>query len=125
MVGLLAIGFSGGFFTHLQLTRHHLEQIKKEATIPGFKERLFHVIGAGEEQRKQLEPIVNKYAERMGQVHSDIRIQRKNILDSLRQELSPQLSAKQMKRLERFAHRHLMPPPHKRKKMQGQEKMPH
>ena len=52
MIGLIAIGFVGGFFTHAQLTKKHLHQVAKEATLMGFENRLFRVIGADENQNR-------------------------------------------------------------------------
>ncbi len=125
MVGLVAIGFAGGFFTHAQLTQHHLNQVAKEATIMGFEDRLFKVIGVEEEQRKRLEPIVKEYAQRMGKIHTDIHHDRKGTLDSLHHALQSELTEQQMERLGRFIHRQLRMRPDHDKKMQRRKKIDH
>ena len=124
MIGLVAIGFIGGYFTHAQMTKQHLRQVAREATIPGFEERLFRVLGLDEEQRKRLSPIVQEYAQQLHGVHSHVHQEREEILKSLRVAIKDELNDRQQERLERFLHRHSIFRPGERK-LHHREKKPH
>ena len=125
MIGLVAIGFAGGFFTHAQLTRHHLKQVVKERTIPGFEERLFRVVRLTDEQKEKLSPVVKEFAKDLHRIHSHTRIDRKEVFDSLQVVLEDELTDKQMERFRRFIHRHLMERGPHEKKMHHREKKSH
>ncbi len=125
MIGLIAIGFAGGFFTHAQLTKKHLRQVAMERTLGGFEERLFRIVKASDEQQERLSKIVREYSESLHRIHAHTIQERKQVFDSLRVALQDELNEEQLKRLEEFIHRHLIfRSPHE-KKLHHREKMPH
>ena len=124
MIGLVAIGFVGGFFTHAQLTKKHLLQVAKERTLGGFEERLFRIVRASDEQQERLSKVVREYSESLHRIHAHAIQDRKQVFDSLRDAMKKELDEEQMKRLEEFIHRHLIFRAHREEKMHRREKMP-
>ena len=116
MIGLMAIGFVGGFYTHRTISKNVVQKVARLREAPGFQAHLYKMLQPTETQKEELAPILEKYAERMGTFHRQIRHERHHILDSMHQEILPYLDEKQKERLERFGKRFPhAPPPHQKK----------
>jgi len=102
MLSLVIIGFAGGFFTHRYLMQQKIEAIKKQGVHRGFQEHLFRVIDADEKQREKLEPLLQKFAEKLGTIYHGMRAQRAAIMDSLEVALAPELTEVQNEQLREF-----------------------
>jgi DNA replicative helicase MCM subunit Mcm2 (Cdc46/Mcm family) len=102
MIVLVAIGFAGGFFTQRILAQRHIERVIEVGTPRGMADHLFHMIDADEEQRKQLTPIIDGYANKVHQETRTYREMRRSLMDSLRTEINPFLKEDQKEKLQEF-----------------------
>lgn len=106
MIGLVAIGFAGGFFTHRSMAKSHFERVARTGTPMGFQERLLdEVLKVDDAQRANLEPIVKEFGRKMGELHKGIRVERGALMDSLCTVISQDLREDQKERLQKFAKR--------------------
>jgi len=105
MVGLVLLGFFGGFFTHRSMTRSHFKRVVRLGTERGFSDHLYRVLAVDSLQRQALDPIVERYAHRMEAHFEQSRRERRAILDSLQSEMDTLLNPDQRQRLERFLRR--------------------
>jgi hypothetical protein len=108
IAGLLAIGFTAGFFTHRYAVQQRIERVARMRFAAGFENHLFRVIRAEAQQREELRPIVDKYAQRVAEEFNNHNKKRRSIIDSMYQEIRPFLSEAQLERLENF-HRRFRP----------------
>lgn len=105
VIGLVGIGFISGFFTHRYITQQHLHKISEMRFAKGFKNHLFQVIQADEQQQDTLSPIVEDYAHKIAQIHHQSRMQRKLLVDSLHEKIKPYLNPAQIEELDEFGRR--------------------
>lgn len=105
IVGLLALGFVGGFFTHRQVTIRQVQKVREIGQAPGFQRHLLDFLEPNAEQRKQLEPIIGRYAEQMGEQWREHRQERRVLVESMHQEIKPLLTGEQIQKLEDFSKR--------------------
>lgn len=105
MVGLIAIGFAAGFFTHRQITVKQINKIADMRFATGFKRSLYRVIGAGDQQRDTLAPIVDDYSQRIAAELRESRERHREMLDSMYEAIKPHLSEEQRKELQYFNRR--------------------
>ncbi|MCB0629508.1 MAG: hypothetical protein R2824_11975 [Saprospiraceae bacterium] len=103
VVGLLALGFIGGFFTHRQVTIKQVQQVREIAQERGFQRHLLDFIEPTPDQREQLEPIIQRYAKQMGKQMMEHRQERQILIDAMHDEIKPLLSDGQLKKLDDFA----------------------
>ncbi len=128
LVLLFLMGVATGWFVHSQLTRQHLERIRRMGSERGFVEQFYRVVQPDSAQRTRIEPLIEEFAR---QTEADIKAFRqtqRNRLDSLTKALEPILTPEQKERFERmkrYMHRrrskpgkrgadapkHPMPPP--------------
>ena len=105
VIGLLALGFIGGFFTHRQVTIQRVEKIREIGQPRGFQRHLLDFIEPDAAQREQLEPIIRRYAGRMGEQWKTHRQERRALVDAMHEEIKPLLSEEQLKKLDEFSRR--------------------
>lgn len=105
VVGLLALGFVGGFFTHRQVTIQQVQKVREIGQERGFQRHLLNFLDPSEEQRKQLEPIINRYAKEMGTQMRTHRQERKEVVDAMHKEIKPLLTDEQLQKLDDFSTR--------------------
>ena len=105
VIGLLTIGFAGGFLTHRSLTVDKIKKVRELGKPRGFQDGLFRLIEASETQRKQIEPIVREYGKRMGDLQKECGQERRVMMDSMHAEMQPFLNPDQIEKLEDFSKR--------------------
>jgi hypothetical protein len=91
IIATLIIGFIIGFLTNGQLTKSRIQSFVKMGTSDGFKNRLYHVIRPDELQRAEIDPILEKYAEKIHESVVKSREEMSIIGDEMMEELEPLL----------------------------------
>lgn len=105
IIGLLAIGFTAGFFTHRQVTVQQIKKVREIGQAPGFERHLLRFLAPPPEQRQQLEPIIQRYARQMGDQRREHRQELKTLVESMHREIKPLLTPEQVKKLDEFSRR--------------------
>lgn len=101
IAGTLIIGFIIGFLTNGFLTRQKFESFVRQGSHDAFKYRMMEIIHPDESQVKDIEPILEKFAE---EAHDNIEAskqQMKELHEALMDDLKPYLNRDQLERLER------------------------
>ncbi len=106
IAALIGIGFLGGFYTHRYLSTQKIERIARMRSAEGFREGIFTVVDASEEQRQQLAPIIDRYSKAMGRSHREWRRSLHALVDSMHQEIYPYLDEAQRDELNTFNRRY-------------------
>lgn len=102
---LVVVGFAAGFFTHRALSVKRIQRVAQLRSSAGFEENLFRIIQPSAEQRAQLSPIVQRYANQIADNNQESRRRQKELIDSMHLEIKPLLSAEQVEQLDRFSRR--------------------
>lgn len=105
VIGLLALGFIGGFFTHRQVTIQHVQKVREIGQAPGFQRHLLRFLEPDAAQREQLEPIISRYAQQMGEQWRTHRQERRVLVEAMHEEIKPLLSEEQIQKLDEFSRR--------------------
>lgn len=105
MLSLVLIGFIAGFYTHRYATRKKMRHVAEMRFAHGFQEHLFKKIQASPEQREQMLPFVENYAGKIASIHKASRAQRKKLIDSLYEEITPFMREDQVEQLFHFSKR--------------------
>lgn len=105
IIGLLALGFIGGFFTHRQVTIQQVKKVREIGQAPGFQRHLLQYLEPDTEQQEQLEPIISRYAQQMGEQWREHRAERKTLVDAMHEEIKPLLTDEQLQKLDDFSKR--------------------
>jgi hypothetical protein len=124
VTSLLGVGFVVGFYAHRYVVDKKIEKVAELRFARGFQMHLFDRIGVDEEQKTQLAPIVEKYAQQMGKESRDSRQRRREIMDSLYKEIKPLMSEEQIARLEDFSRRFRQKERDRREKMPEKRRRP-
>ncbi|PHN03123.1 hypothetical protein [Flavilitoribacter nigricans] len=105
IIGLLSLGFVGGFFTHRQVTIQQVQKVREIGQAPGFQRHLLQFLEPSADQREQLEPIISRYAQQMGEQWREHRAERKVLVDAMHEEIKPLLTSDQLQKLDDFSKR--------------------
>ena len=112
VVGLLLIGFTGGFLTNRYLVQQKVHQLRRLSNGEGFGEMFLKRIDANAEQAAELREVLQAYGPQfreMGKTHRQERLQ---LADSLFQTLTPLLTEEQLRESTRWR-RMLVKAPHR------------
>ncbi len=125
IVATLLIGFVLGFLTNGQLTRQRFQRFVHQGSYEGFKVRVMDIIRPDQKQIKVIEPILDKYAEKVEESVSTSRLELKSLHEEMLNELKPYLDTQQLARLEHVHQKfergwkmHRQGPPHDRPRHQ-------
>jgi len=99
LLGTLTIGLVLGFLVSGNLTDRKLEKFIRWGSEEGFKEMIYESIEPTEEQRLGIDPIIEKYAKRNGELQESWRKEHGSIMRAFREEVSPLLNAEQLEKL--------------------------
>ena len=125
ILATLIIGFFIGFLTNGQITRYKLNRFVSQGSYDAFKFRMMDVIRPDMDQIKDIEPILDKYAQK---AHETLEISKENMKElheNLLEDLKPYLNEEQIERLDRTQNRYKRvwerrrgkgPPPHRMKR---------
>lgn len=105
VIGLVLIGFVGGFYAHRQMSKHFMKSVMEMRQPKGFQEHFYSRIEATDVQREELKPIVEDYAARIGEQHRTFRKARHQLIDSMHTEVKPILTTAQVEKLDQFSRR--------------------
>lgn len=105
IIGLLALGFVGGFFTHRQVTIQKVQKVREIGQARGFQRHLLDFLEPTAEQRAELQPIIERYADQMGEQWKAHRQERRALVEAMHQEIKPLLTESQIERLDEFSRR--------------------
>lgn len=105
IVGLLLIGFAGGFYAHRMVTMQKLEEIRELGRAPNFERHFFESINATPEQREQLDPIIAKHSTQMAAFLQESREKRRALMQELHHAVKPHLTAEQVEKMKKFSRR--------------------
>lgn len=106
IISLVGIGFVGGFYTNRLLVKQKIDRVANMRYADGLKQSLFEKINATPEQRKQISPAIEKYADKIATKYIDFRVERHASMDSLRSNIKHLLDPKQQEELETFCDRY-------------------
>ena len=124
VIGLVLIGFIGGFYAHRQMSMHFIQNVMEMRQPKGFQEQFFKRANISEEQQEKIQPIVEGYSNRLGNLHREFRENRHQLIDSMRSEINPHLLPEQIKQMERFSRRFRKGEKKMRKRFKEREKKP-
>ncbi len=102
MVSLIGVGFVAGFYTNRYLVKQKINRLVNMRYADGLKQSIFEKINATPEQKEQLSPAIEKYADKVALIYQESRMLRREMMDSLRAQARPFLHSEQMKELESF-----------------------
>jgi len=100
----IIIGFVIGFMVNAQLVRKKVDNMVKLGMEDGFRHRVIYMIHPDEDQMKEINPIIDKYARINAELTRDFGGQLKNQLNAFYDELSPYLTPEQKERLKQIEH---------------------
>ncbi|HMO38817.1 MAG TPA: hypothetical protein PKC76_05465 [Saprospiraceae bacterium] len=106
LVSLVSMGFVAGFHTNRYLVKQKISRVANMRYADGLKQSIFAKINASEEQRRQIAPAIEKYADKVALVYQESRLLRRSLMDSLRAEVKPFLHEEQTNALETFCDRY-------------------
>lgn len=106
IVGLLGIGFLGGFYTHRAITIDKINRVAKLRERGGFAKHLINRLQPTPDQKEQLKPIIDQYAVEISAIHKGCKSKRIVLLDSLGMKMQPILSEEQMHNFKEFTKRY-------------------
>lgn len=105
ILGLLLIGFIGGFFAHRILVEQQIRKLSGKRTARGIEHIFQKTIRPEEEQTATLEPLLEKYALRLSEISQVYHQQRLEVYDSLNIEVRPLLTPDQQERFDEMIDR--------------------
>jgi uncharacterized protein YneF (UPF0154 family) len=109
MIGLVAIGFTGGIFFHRMITTKKIAEARHITREEGFVHHLMQQIEADNTQQQQIEPILRKYGRQIHRIHVEGIEKRIALVDTMLLEIQPLLTLEQQqliqKRVQRFRNR--------------------
>lgn len=105
MLGLVLIGFFAGFFLHRHLTHLHLERVSESGTAEGFREQFYSIIQPTNEQKQQIQPLIEDHIEKMRNLNREFRDNRTVLINDLHHHLEHHLDTHQMERFKEFSRR--------------------
>lgn len=104
--GLLIIGFTAGFFTNRELMKRHIQKVGAIGGGPRMETHIFTAIGASDDQKEELGPIIQSYGKELGNLWRESRNNRRSIMDEMFAEIKPKLEADQQTKLVEFRKRY-------------------
>jgi len=104
--GLLIIGFTAGFFTNRELMKRHIQKVGAIGGGTRMETHIFTAIGASDDQKEELGPIIQKHGKELGELWRESRQNRKSIMDAMFAEIKPKLDADQQTKLVDFRKRY-------------------
>lgn len=96
ILGTVLISFLSGFLVSGVIHHHKIKSIIQCADKDGFVKMIYKKIDASEEQKTQLDPILQKYSEKSSTYFNML----KTVVDSMRIEIEPYLTPEQKQKLE-------------------------
>jgi hypothetical protein len=105
ILGLLLIGFIGGFFAHRMLMEQQIRKLSGKRTARGVEHIFLKTLQPEEEQKATLEPLLEKYAFRLSEISQIYHQQRQEVYDSLKMEVRPLLTSDQQERFDEMIDR--------------------
>ena len=106
IIATLIIGFTIGFLTNGQLTRYKFNRFVKQGSYDAFKFRMMDVVMPDIDQAKDIEPILDKYAQNASETLEESKENMKKLHKELLEELKPYLNKEQLQRLDRAHNRY-------------------
>ena len=122
VVGLLFLGFVGGFFAHKYMITQNLERIASLHAKEGFRTHLLEMLEATDEQRALIEPILEETGIAMDSIHRQSRRERRKAMEAMRTKMKHHLTPEQIQKMEAFGNRFRRKPPF-RKRREHQQKV--
>lgn len=125
VLGLLLIGFTGGFLTNRHLVQKQVHQLRRLGEGKGFGEMFLKRIDADQDQADQLRLVFDDYGPRFRALGESHWLARKELTDSLFQKVTPLLSDEQVQKSQRWRSMLVKPPPHKMRRHGAHPKSDH
>ncbi len=101
LVVIFLLGAFLGIVADRTLIEHRLRQRFVRAEDPEIMKRiLFRIVQPRDEQREEIETVLDKYSKRLNSMRLSMRQETTTLLDSLKNEIEPLLTAEQKQRLE-------------------------
>lgn len=96
----LLIGFMLGFLTNGLLTKQRISMFVDRGGYQGFQMRTMEIIRPDQSQIKDIEPILEKYAQKVQESIAESKYEMKTIHDNMIRDLEPYLNSEQIGRLQ-------------------------
>lgn len=107
IVSLLLIGFTAGFFTNRELVKRHIQKVGEMGGGPRLHDHIFTAIGATDEQKEVLEPIIKEHGKELSKLMRSTRTDRKEIMDRMFAAVGEEISPSQREQLTAFRMKYL------------------
>jgi hypothetical protein len=95
----LIIGFVIGFLVNGQITRQRFKSFMNQEYNHAFKHRMMEIIRPDQSQVKEIEPILDEYAEKVQERLRKSKEDMKSLHEEMMEEIEPYLNEHQMLRL--------------------------
>jgi hypothetical protein len=105
VIATLIIGFALGVLTSAQLRLHRLKPVKVYFSEERFREGFFKTIQPDDQQKAEIEQILDKYAQRNSTLQSNFRRDLDNMMSDFRREVDSKLTKEQIARLKELEER--------------------
>lgn len=96
---ILIIGFVIGFLTSSQIRNQKLKPVRFFFSTERFREGMYNIIQPTEEQKNEIDRILDKYEKLNSEMQSDFRRQFEANMKSFRKELDSKLTREQLDRM--------------------------
>lgn len=105
VISTLIIGFALGMLTSAQLRLHKLKPVKVYFSEDRFREGFFKAIQPDEQQKAEIEQVLDKYARRNSTLQSNFRHDLDDMMKDFRKEIDSKLTKEQIARLKELEER--------------------
>jgi gas vesicle protein len=99
LIGILLIGFVIGMLTSGQIRNQKLKPVRTFFTADRFREGMYNIIQPTEEQKAEIDQIIDKYEKLNHDLQSDFRRDFETNMKAFRKELDSKLTSDQVARL--------------------------
>lgn len=117
IIATLIVGMVIGFLINGQITHRRYKKFVEYKKEDGFKNMFYHRYDLTEDQKMNIDPILDKYAKMNGTLMEDFRKEFDSTISAFHSEVKPFLTPEQLEKMEqskeRFGKRR-QPTPHKR-----------
>lgn len=96
LLSTLIVGFFLGFLVSGQMTKKKMDDFLRWGTEEGFKEIMIEDLQPSEDQKKDLDPILEKYAIMNGELHNEWKKQHGELMRAMSEEMKPYLTQEQI-----------------------------
>lgn len=105
MIGLVAIGFAGGFMVHQTMVQKMIENRVLHGPRVPLDDRMVRMLDLTDDQLVKLRPVLKEHHQRMREMDKGLREHRHELFESLHHALEEELTESQKEKMSGFLER--------------------